>query len=141
MNVFNLTLVVASLHDRRSLPKRKFPQRHGTSYSTETVVYSNSCFESIAFNDIISKNYNMLTIAFTRSIRLLMSLHWLPVPYRQCSITYQELSRKHPSYYMHFLLLSEKNIQFRSYHSDLLFVSKVNINIGIRAYSVAPCTL
>ena len=76
---------------------------------------------------------------------LLKSLHWLPVQYRilfkMCTITYQALSSKQPSYLHTLLTPIRKPIQLRSSTSDLLFVPKINANMGTRAFAVGAPTL
>ena len=82
---------------------------------------------------------------FTPSKPLLKSLHWLPVQYRimfkMCTITYQALSSKQPSYLHTLLTPIRKPIQLRSSTSDLLLVPKVNTNMGTRAFAVGAPTL
>ena len=76
---------------------------------------------------------------------LLKSLHWLPVRYhiifKICTITFQILSSKQPSYLQSLLTPVGKPIQRRLSSYDLHFVSKVNTNIGGRAFAVAPYSL
>ena len=76
---------------------------------------------------------------------LLRYLHWFPVWYRIifkiCTITYQALSCKQPSY-LHFLLTPvRKLVQLQSSSSDLLFVPKVYASIGTREFVVGAPTL
>ena len=82
---------------------------------------------------------------FTPSKPLLKSLHWLPVQYRimfkMCTISYQALYSKQPSYLHTLLTPIRKPIQLRSSTSDLLFVPKVNTNMGTRAFAVGAPTL
>jgi len=78
---------------------------------------------------------------FTRSLPLLMCLRWLPVQYRIivkiCTITYQVMSCKQPTY-LHPLLTPVRNpIQHWSPSSNW-FVLKVKTNIGIRGF--CSCT-
>ena len=58
-----------------------------------------------------------------------------------CTITYQALSSKQPSYLHTLLTPIRKHIQLRSSTSDLLFVPKVNTNMGTRAFAVGAPTL
>ena len=60
---------------------------------------------------------------------------------RVWSITYQALSSKQPSYLHTLLTPIRKPIQLRSSTSDLLFVPKVNTNMGTRAFAVGAPTL
>ena len=108
---------------------------------------------NIAIKDItkLQRVQNCLARVVTRSPRftpskpLLKSLHWLPVQYRimfkMCNITYQALSSKQPSYLHTLLTPIRKPIQLRSSTSDLLFVPKVNTNMGTRAFAVGAPTL
>ena len=110
-------------------------------------------FHNIAIKNItkLQRVQNCLARVVTRSPRftpskpLLKSLHWLPVQYRimfkMCTITYQALSSKQPSYLHTLLTPIRKPIQLRSSTSDLLFVPKVNTNMGTRAFAVGAPTL
>ena len=71
---------------------------------------------------------------FTQSVSLLKSLHWLPVRYRIvfkiCTITYQALSCKQPSYLHPLLTPVRKPAQLRWSRSDHHVVPKTNTNIA-----------
>ena len=124
-----------------------------TALVTSRLDYCNSLFHNIAIKDItkLQRVQNCLARVVTRSPRftpskpLLKSLHWLPVQYRimfkMCTITYQALSSKQPSYLHTLLTPIRKPIQLRSSTSDLLFVPKVNTNMGTRAFAVGAPTL
>ena len=123
------------------MSKRKFPKRHGTNYFTETVVYCNSHFQTIAFYDNhITKLHRVHNCIYSFYFAFMVSaMAFYPLSIQLCIITYQECSRK---YIIHAPLTPvRKPIQLRSYNSDLLFVSKVYINICIRAYYVAASIL
>ena len=124
-----------------------------TALVTSRLDYCNSLFHNIAIKDItkLQRVQNCLARVVTRSPRftpskpLLKSLHWLPVQYRimfkMCTITYLALSSKQPSYLHTLLTPIRKPIQLRSSTSDLLFVPKVNTNMGTRAFAVGAPTL
>ena len=124
-----------------------------TALVTSRLDYCNSLFHNIAIKDItkLQRVQNCLARVVTRYPRftpskpLLKSLHWLPVQYRimfkMCTITYQALSSKQPSYLHTLLTPIRKSIQLRSSTSDLLFVPKVNTNMGTRAFAVGAPTL
>ena len=61
--------------------------------------------------------------------------------FKMCTVTYQALSSKQPSYLHTLLTPIRKPIQLRSSTSDLLFVPKVNTNMGTRAFAVGAPTL
>ena len=61
--------------------------------------------------------------------------------FKLCTITYQALFSKQPSYLHTLLIPIRKPIQLRSSTSDLLFVPKVNTNMGTRAFAVGAPTL
>ena len=166
----------------QSLLKRNFPRRHGTHYSTETVIYCNSRFQIIAFNHnhitshhitshhitshlisaqlssaqlssaqlssaqlssaqlssaqlssaqlssshlisshlisshLISSHisqHHMFIVVFIRVFLFTSKVSTLDsCPLSICTITYQELSCKHPSYYMHCIVLYENLSSF-----------------------------
>ena len=127
-----------------------------TALVTSRLDYCNSLFHNIAIKDItkLQRVQNCLARVVTRSPRftpskpLLKSLHWLPVQYRimfqMCTTTYQALSSKQPSYLHTLLTPIRKPIPYsilRSSTSDLLFVPKVNTNMGTRAFAVGAPTL
>ena len=133
-------------------------------YQTKVIVYTYYCSDvvlmrcyssdvlHIVYNTVITqRTCTCLARVVTRSPRftpskpLLKSLHWLPVQYRimfkMCTITYQALSSKQPSCLHTLLTPISKPIQLRSSTSDLLFVPKVNTNMGTRAFAVGAPTL
>ncbi len=124
-----------------------------TALVSSRLDYCNSLLYNIASKDItkLQRVQNCLARVvtrsprFSRSVPLLKSLHWLPVRYRIifkiCTITYHALSSRQPSYLHSLFIPVRKPIQLRSSSSDLLFVPRVNTNIGTRAFSVAAPTL
>ena len=91
---------------------------------------------------IISQNYNVFTVAFIRSISLVWSLHWLPVPYRKkiCTITYQERSRK---YLTPALLTPVRNISSFDHIILIYILSLKSMSISVlgQNYYVAASIL
>ena len=78
---------------------------------------------------------------FVHSRPLLKSLLWLSGQYR-INLTYQLLrSCRQPSYLLSLLTPVRNPIQLRSSGSDLLFIPRVNTNIGTMAVFVAASTL
>ena len=126
-----------------------------TAFFSSRLDYCNSLYHKIALKDILKlqRVQNCLARVFTRSslslfshsVPLLKSLHWLPVRYRIfikiCTITYQALSSKQPTYLHSLLTPARQPRQLRSSISSLLFVPSVKTNVGIRAVSVVVPTL
>ena len=81
---------------------------------------------------------------FSRSVPLLRSLHWLPVLYRiifkMCTIAYQALSYTQPAYLNSMLTPARNSRQLRSTNSNPLYIPRVKMKTGIRAFSVAAPT-
>ena len=106
--------------------------------------YCNWLFHNIAIKAItkLKRVHNWLAWLVTRSPRFIhskplpKSLHWLPfrcrIIFKICTVTYQALSCKQPSYLHSLLTPVRKPVQLRSSSSYLLVVLKVNISIGTR---------
>ena len=82
---------------------------------------------------------------FSRSVPLLKSLHWLPVHYRIifqiCTIAYQAVSSTQPAYLNSMLTLARNSRQLRSTSSNPLYIHRVKMKAGTRAFSVAAPTV
>ena len=82
---------------------------------------------------------------FSRSVPLLKSLHWLPVHYRIifkiCTISYQALASKQPTYLNSMLTPARNSRELRSTSSNPLYIPRVKTKAGTRAFSVAAPTL
>ena len=63
------------------------------------------------------------------------------INFKICTVTNQALSCRQPLYLHSLLTPVRKPVQLQSSSSDLLFVSKVNIKIGTRAFAVGVPTL
>ncbi|KAK2180026.1 hypothetical protein NP493_461g01003 [Ridgeia piscesae] len=76
---------------------------------------------------------------------LLKSLHWLPVHYRIvfkiCTMSYQALASKQPTYLNSMLTPARKSRELRSTSSNPLYIPRVKTKAGTRAFSVAAPTL
>ena len=113
----------------------------------------NSIYHNIVLKDLLKlqRVQNCLARVFTRSplfshsVPLLKSLHWLPVQYRIiykiCTITYQALSSKQPSYLYSLLTPARQSRQLLSSNRNLLFFPSVKTYVAARALLVAAPTL
>ena len=104
-----------------------------TTLVTSRLAYCNSFFQNIALKVIIKllvQNCLARVVAwspwFSCSVALLISLNWLPIPYRIifkiCTIAYQAFACKQPSHLHALLTPVRKFVQLRSSSSDLLLV-------------------
>ncbi len=124
-----------------------------TALVSSRLDYCNSLLHNIAIKNIakLQRVQNCLARVvtqsprFSRSVPLLKSLHWLPVRYRImfkiCTITYQALSSKQPSYLHSMLTPARQTRQLRSSSSKLLSVPRVKTKAGTRAFSAAAPTI
>ena len=75
---------------------------------------------------------------FTRSLPLLRSLHWLPVPFRILFkinlLTCKSLHEKHPVYLHYMLATSLPSRSLRLNNNNSLSVPRVKTNTGARAF-------
>ena len=82
---------------------------------------------------------------FTHSMPLLNSLPWFPgrhrIIFKICTITYQALSCKQPSYLHSLLTHVRKPFQLRSSSSNLLFDPEVNTPNRTSAFAVGAPSL
>ena len=82
---------------------------------------------------------------FSSSVPLLKSLHWLPVHYRIifkiCTISYQALASKQPTYQNSMLTPARNSRELRSTSTNPLYIPRVKTKAGTRAFSVAAPAL
>jgi hypothetical protein len=115
-----------------------------TGLITSRLEYCNSLLYNIAF--ILKRQcvQNCL-FRFSHSVTLLKSLHLFPVLsriiFKLCTIAYQILSSREPSYLFSVLSLASKPSEFSSSGFHLLSVPRVKTHVGTRAFSVAVPTL
>jgi len=124
-----------------------------TALITNRLDYCNSFLYNIASKDILQLQYvkNCLARVVTRSPRfshsvpLLKSLHWLSdqfrVNFNHCTIAYQTLSSREPSYLFSTLSLALKPRKLRSSVFHMLSVPSVKTHARTHAFSVAVPTL
>ena len=124
-----------------------------TALVSSRLDYCNSLYHNIALKDISKLQHvqhclaRVVTLSphFSHSAPLLKSLNWLPVRhhiiFKICTITYQALSSKQPSFLHSLLTPAKQPRQLRSSNYNLLFVPSVKTNVGTRAFSVAAPTL
>ena len=115
--------------------------------------YCNSLLYNTANKDIarLQRVQNCLARVVTRyprfssSVPLLKSLHWLPVHYRIifniCTISYQALASKQPTYLNSMLTPARNSRELRSTSSNPLYIPRVKMKAGTRVFSVAAPTL
>ena len=94
-------------------------------------------------SELLSKGYD-LVLMFTHSVPLLKSLHRLPVRhhiiFKVCTITYEPLLCKQPSYIHSLFTAGRKRVLLCSSTFDLLVVPNGSTNIGTRAFSIVAPT-
>ena len=124
-----------------------------TALVSSILDYCNSLLYNTANKDIarLQRVQNCLARVVTRSPRfsssvpLLKSLHWLPVHYRIifkiCTISYQALASKQPTYLNSMLTPARNSRELRSTSSNPLYNPRVKTKAGTRAFSVAAPTL
>ena len=124
-----------------------------TALVSSRLDYCNSLLYNTANKDIarLQRVQNCLARVVTRSPRfsssvpLLKSLHWLPVHYRIifkiCTISYQALASKQPTYLNSMLTPARNSREQRSTSSNPLYIPRVKTKAGTRAFSVAAPTL
>ena len=124
-----------------------------TALVSSRLDYCNSLLYNTANKDIarLQRVQNCLARVVTRSPRfsssvpLLKSLHWLPVHYRIifkiCTISYQALASKQPTYLNSMLTPARNSRELRSTSSYPLYIPRVKTKAGTRAFSVAAPTL
>ena len=124
-----------------------------TALISSRLDYCNSLLYNTANKDIarLQRVQNCLARVVTRSPRfpssvpLLKSLQWLPVHYRIifkiCTISYQALASKQPTYLNSMLTPARNSRELRSTSSCPLYIPRVKTKAGTRAFSVAAPTL
>ena len=124
-----------------------------TALVSSRLDYCNSLLYNTANKDIarLQRVQNCLARVVTRSPRfsssvpLLKSLHWLPVHYRIifkiCTISYQALACKQPTYLNSVLTPARNSRELRSTSSNPLYIPRVKTKAGTRAFSVAAPTM
>ncbi|KAK2161424.1 hypothetical protein NP493_1585g00016 [Ridgeia piscesae] len=125
-----------------------------TALVSSRLDYCNSLLYNTANKDIarLQRVQNCLARVVTRSPRfsssvpLLKSLHWLPVHYRIifkiCTISYQALASKQPTYLNSMLTPARNSRELRSTSSNPLYKPPgFKTKAGTRAFSVAAPTL
>ena len=120
-----------------------------TALVSSRLDYCNSLLYNTANKDIASvQNYLARVVTrsrFSSSVPLLKSLHWFPVHYRIifkiCTISYQALASKQPTYLNSMLTPARNSRELRSTSSNPLYIPRVKTKAGTRAFSVAAPTL
>ena len=109
--------------------------------------YCNSLLSGIAETDltklqrVLNRLAHVVTKSplFTRSVRLLRSLHWLPVKYRVhfkiCLVTYKALHEEQPVYLRSLIATSLPSCSLRSNRGITLSIPRIKTNTGARAFS------
>ena len=109
--------------------------------------YCNSLLSGIADTDltklqgVLNRLARVLTKSppFTRSIPLLLSLHWLPVKYKVhfkiCLLTYKALYEEQPVYLRSLIAISLPSRSLRSNRGISLSIPRIKINTGAMAFS------
>ena len=76
---------------------------------------------------------------FTRSVSLLLSLHWLPAKYRVhfkiCLLAYKALHEEHPVYLHSLIATALPSRSLRSNRGITLSIPRIRANTGTRAFS------
>ena len=109
--------------------------------------YCNSLLSGIAETDLTKLQCVLNRLArivtksppFTRSVPLLLSLHWLPVKYRVhfkiCLLTYKALHEEQPVYLRSLIAISLPSRSLRSNRGITLSIPRIKTNTGVRAFS------
>ena len=105
--------------------------------------YCNSLLSGIAETDLTKLQgvLNRLTRVvtksppFTRSVPLLRSLHWLPVKFKICLLTYKALQEEQPVYLRSLIAISLPSRSLRSNRGITLSIPRIKTNTGARAFS------
>ena len=72
---------------------------------------------------------------FTRSVPLLRSLHWLPVKFKICLLTYKALHEEQAVYLRSLIAISLPPRSLRSNRGITLSIPRIKTNTGARAFS------